>query len=147
MDFYPTPDGSEVDEEPEIEHIGAFKEPADASHPFTRFDMHPSWLQMHKAQPQDHMAWETQGPMASRTTEHLSYSDQGIVLYRKLLRENIEKVRAGQDPMGAHWDPDHPMIDTNLDESIRIFNRESGEGAEVVAMVGAGPFQWKEAGR
>ncbi|MCH8198653.1 MAG: Rieske 2Fe-2S domain-containing protein [Chloroflexi bacterium] len=147
VDFYPTPDGAEVDEEPEVEHVASFKQPADALHPLARFDMHPEWLKAHKAQPQDHMAWETQGPMASRTTEHLSYSDQGIVLYRKLLRENIEKVRAGQDPMGVQWDPDHGIIDTNLDESIRVYQRQGGEGAEVVATTGAGPFQWKEAVR
>ena len=147
VDFYPTPDGAEVDDEPEVEHIASFKEPADALHPFTRFDMHPEWLEAHKAQPQDHMAWETQGPMADRQNEHLSYSDQGIALYRKVLKENIEKVLAGEDPMAVERDPDHPIIDTNLDESIRVFQRDPGHGPEVVAIAGAGPFQWKEAGR
>ena len=93
------------------------------------------------------MAWETQGSLASRATEHLSYSDQGVALYRKVLKENIEKVRAGQDPMAVERDPGHGIIDTNLDETIRVFDRASREGAEVVPMVGAGPFQWKEAGR
>ena len=64
------------------------------------------------------MAWETQGPIANRTTEHLSYSDRGLVLYRRLLKENIERVQQGLDPFGLVRDPDHEMIDTNLMESI-----------------------------
>ena len=69
---------------------------------------------MHAVYAQDHMAWETQGPIADRTTEHLAHSDRGVVLLRKVVRENIERVQQGLDPMGVIRDPDHPMIDTNL---------------------------------
>jgi len=146
VDFYPTPDGSAVDAEPEVEHVPAFKDPPDSLHPFTRFDMQPAWLSSHQAQPQDHMAWETQGPIANRTIEHLSYSDQGVVLYRKVLKENIQKVMAGQDPMAVERDPDHEIIDTNLDESMSLMGRSRGqERADVVPVTGGGPFQWKQA--
>ena len=60
------------------------------------------------------MAWETQGPIADRTTEHLSFSDRGVALLRKLMFEKIEKVQRGEDPLGVLRDPDHEMIDTNL---------------------------------
>ena len=60
------------------------------------------------------MAWETQGPIADRTVEHLALSDRGVVLLRRLLREQIERVQQGHDPFGVIRDPDHPMIDTNL---------------------------------
>ena len=66
--------------------------------------------------PQDHMAWETQGPVANRTVEHLSYSDRGVVLLRRVMKEQIERVRQGLDPMGVQRDPDHEMINTNIDE-------------------------------
>jgi hypothetical protein len=66
------------------------------------------------------MAWETQGPIADRTVEHLSYSDRGISMFRKLTREQIARVQQGLDPMGVVRDPDHPMIDTNIDESTRV---------------------------
>jgi 5,5'-dehydrodivanillate O-demethylase len=69
---------------------------------------------------QDHMAWETQGPIADRTTEQLCYSDRGIAFFRKLSREQIECVQQGLDPMGVVRDPDHLMIDTNIDESTKV---------------------------
>src|SRR5579871_3928214 len=61
---------------------------------------------------QDEMAWIEQGPITDRTTEHLASSDKGIMLYRKVLIENIEKVQRGEDPMGLVRDPgkNQPMI-------------------------------------
>ncbi len=50
---------------------------------------------------QDIMACVTQGPIADRTHENLGRSDQGIVLYRRLLLEQIERVQAGHDPLGV----------------------------------------------
>ena len=107
-------DGSEVEEDPDlpVEFIAPYKEPADNLHPYTHFTVH-------HVQPQDHMAWETQGPIADRTKENLSFSDRGVALYRKVLKENIEKAVRGEDPFGLQRDPDHAMIDTNLMESIQ----------------------------
>src|SRR5581483_3006951 len=61
---------------------------------------------------QDEMAWVGQGGITDRSTEHLATSDRGILLYRKLLLENIEKVERGEDPMGVIRDParNTPMI-------------------------------------
>lgn len=49
----------------------------------------------------DIMAWVTQGPIADRTREILVDTDRGIVLFRRLLFEQIERVRAGLDPLGV----------------------------------------------
>jgi 5,5'-dehydrodivanillate O-demethylase len=54
---------------------------------------------------QDIMAWITQGPIADRTMEHLGASDQGIVMYRRMLDREIRKVAAGLDPMATIRDP------------------------------------------
>src|SRR5919199_1606812 len=54
---------------------------------------------------QDMMAWVTQGPISDRTTERLGTSDRGIILYRSLLLEQIEKVERGEDPLGVIRDP------------------------------------------
>ena len=51
------------------------------------------------------MAWETQGSITDRTQEHLGVSDRGIVIFRKLLKEQIEIVRRGGEPMGIIRDP------------------------------------------
>jgi 5,5'-dehydrodivanillate O-demethylase len=50
---------------------------------------------------QDMMVWVTQGPISDRTTERLGTSDQGIILYRNLLLEQLEKVERGEDPLAV----------------------------------------------
>ncbi|MGH7824654.1 MAG: Rieske 2Fe-2S domain-containing protein [Candidatus Binatia bacterium] len=54
---------------------------------------------------QDAMAWETQGAITDRTQEHLGAGDEGIIIFRKLLREQIEIVRNGGEPLGVIHDP------------------------------------------
>jgi 5,5'-dehydrodivanillate O-demethylase len=48
---------------------------------------------------QDMAVWCTQGPIADRTKENLGASDNGIALYRRVLRREIKKVEEGVDPM------------------------------------------------
>jgi 5,5'-dehydrodivanillate O-demethylase len=50
---------------------------------------------------QDMMAWVTQGDISDRTTERLGTSDKGVILFRNLLLEQIDKVERGEDPMGV----------------------------------------------
>lgn len=108
-----------------VEYLKPYKDPPEANHPFARFDMR-------SVIGQDHMAWETQGPIADRTTEHLSFSDRGVSLLRKVMKENIEKVQRGEDPLGVFRDPNHEMINTNLDDGL--FGADGqGRGATVVA--------------
>lgn len=54
---------------------------------------------------QDAMAWETQGAITDRSRETLGVSDGGVVLLRKLLREQIKVVQDGKDPHGVLRDP------------------------------------------
>jgi 5,5'-dehydrodivanillate O-demethylase len=54
---------------------------------------------------QDEMAWTGQGPVSDRTAEHLATSDAGILLFRNLLLENIERVERAEDPLGVIRDP------------------------------------------
>ncbi|HSV81866.1 MAG TPA: Rieske 2Fe-2S domain-containing protein [Ramlibacter sp.] len=54
---------------------------------------------------QDVMVWVAQGPIMDRTKELLGSTDRGIVLYRRLLLEQMEKVQAGQDPINVFRDP------------------------------------------
>ena len=50
------------------------------------------------------IAWITQCGVADRTQEALGLSDKGIILYRRQLKEQMEKVRAGQDPINVFRD-------------------------------------------
>ena len=59
---------------------------------------------------QDKMAWETQGSVFDRGQENLGSSDEGIIMYRKMLREQIEVVQRGGEPMALVRDPEKNRI-------------------------------------
>jgi 5,5'-dehydrodivanillate O-demethylase len=59
---------------------------------------------------QDRMAWETQGPICDRAREHLGESDQGIILYRKILADQISIVQKGGEPIALVRDPEKNKI-------------------------------------
>jgi len=109
--FFPgKPD--ESDDDIEVVHMEPFKDPPDGIHPFVR-------MRMDQVMPQDHMAWETQGPIANREGERLATSDRGVVMLREMLRREIMKVQEGIDPIGVLRDPEHDIIDTHLMEDIK----------------------------
>ncbi len=61
---------------------------------------------------QDGMAWETQGRLYDRSKEHLGASDRGILMFREMLRDQIQIVEKGGDPMALVWDAkDNVSID------------------------------------
>jgi 5,5'-dehydrodivanillate O-demethylase len=112
--FYPAQEGqpAPADGDPEVEYVEPYKNPPDALHPFTRF-------RMDQVQAQDHMAWETQGPIADRVHERLATSDRGIVMFRELTKREIAKVQQGLDPLGLVREPSQDtMIDTNLEKAL-----------------------------
>jgi 5,5'-dehydrodivanillate O-demethylase len=94
-----------------INYRKPFKNPLDARHPYTKY-------RLDEVDAQDFMAWETQGPVLDRTNERLAASDRGVVMYREMLRREIDKVAQGLDPMNVMRDPDHAIIDTKMDESL-----------------------------
>jgi 5,5'-dehydrodivanillate O-demethylase len=61
---------------------------------------------------QDELAWIAQGPVSQRTREHLGAGDVGVIMYHKLLHEQMDKVARGEDPLGIIRDPaiNEPMI-------------------------------------
>ncbi len=54
---------------------------------------------------QDSMAWAAQGPIAPRHLEKLAQSDRGVILYRRLLKQQMEIALDGGDPMNVIRDP------------------------------------------
>src|SRR5205823_4015436 len=62
------------------------------------------WIESHVMN-QDFVAWVGQGTIADRTQEHLGESDRGIILMRRRLLEEAEKVKQGQEPKGIIRDP------------------------------------------
>ena len=117
--FFPADNRTIVEnDDPPVEYIQPYKNPPDALHPYTRF-------RMDAVQAQDHMAWETQGPVLDRTSERLTSSDRGVILFRQVLMREMDRVQQGLDPIGVIRDPArNPMIDTHLLESIAQSRQE-----------------------
>ena len=76
-------------------------------------DGQPSWEELDNTSGQDIAAWITQGQIADRTDETLGRSDRGIILYRRLLEEQMALVEDGVDPLNVFRDPDENR-DLNL---------------------------------
>ena len=76
---------------------------------------------------QDAMAWETQGAITDRTQEHLGVGDEGVIMLRKLLREQIEIVRGGGEPLGIVRDgKTNRLIEFDvINERIGLLGRQS----------------------
>jgi len=53
---------------------------------------------------QDKVAWIAQGAISERTNEKLAATDVGIVWYRKLLKQQMDVVARGGQPMNFHRD-------------------------------------------
>src|SRR5262247_2316190 len=64
------------------------------------------WQRLDNNSGQDIMAWITQGPIADRSQEKLGESDKGIILYRRMLRQQLALVEAGGEPMNVFRDPE-----------------------------------------
>ena len=67
------------------------------------------------------MAWVSQGERMQRNLENLGESDAGIILYRRLLNEQIKIVEDGGEPMNV-------FRDTAKNQCV-TFPYEGAEGA------------------
>ncbi len=72
---------------------------------------------------QDVMAWVSQGPITDRSSEHIGKSDIGIVMLRRMFKEALAAVEAGEDPIGVVREP-HDRIDLPCEKD------KFGAGAE-----------------
>ena len=88
---------------------------------------------------QDYMAWVTQGNIARRDLEKLGESDKGVIMYRKLLKDQMAIVADGGDPMCTFRDAEaNTSIPLPL-EHVKFLNRarsgytlvEAGEPLDV----------------
>lgn len=59
----------------------------------------------HRRFPGDYEAQVSQGPIAPQASEHLRTSDKGIVMLRRVLREQLKVMAEGGDPVGVVRDP------------------------------------------
>lgn len=86
-------------------------------------------VQTNKDLAQDVMAWVTAGPIMDRSQEHLATSDKGVLLFRRMLREQMELVATGGEPMNVFRDAAEAAfvpIETEEDKYSAVVP-ESGE--------------------
>jgi 5,5'-dehydrodivanillate O-demethylase len=60
---------------------------------------------------QDIMAWVTQGDITDRTAEHIGKSDIGVVMLRRMFREQMALVEEGKDPTVGFTREKHERIE------------------------------------
>jgi 5,5'-dehydrodivanillate O-demethylase len=101
----------------------------------------------------DIMTWVTQGAIADRTCETLVDTDRGVALLRRVLFEQIDRVRNGEDPLGVVRSPQENELielpqerekygagDAFLAESIAMSHvRYSPIRNEIAALLGLPP--------
>jgi 5,5'-dehydrodivanillate O-demethylase len=78
---------------------------------------------------QDAMAWETQGAVVDRTQEYLAAGDRGILLFRRLLKKQIQIVQEGGVPLGVLAEDERGTIELDVvNERIGVGSAQA-EGA------------------
>lgn len=92
---------------------GRVREPGEIGRMRSKFGG-KTWHEMteeeHRTHPGDYEAQVGQGPITRHSEEHLAQSDRGIALLRRMLREQLRRVEAGDDPLGVGFDPDAPPV-------------------------------------
>jgi 5,5'-dehydrodivanillate O-demethylase oxygenase subunit len=69
---------------------------------------------------QDYMAWATQGPIAKRHLEKLGESDKGIILFRKMLQDQLVLNSEGGEPMNVfHSVPEEGFVEVPLERMTK----------------------------
>ncbi|MCH7608802.1 MAG: Rieske 2Fe-2S domain-containing protein [Chloroflexi bacterium] len=82
----------------------------------------PLWDLLDNNSGQDHMAWQSQGPVTQRWLEHLGQSDVGLIMFRRMLNEQIDIVADGGEPMNVFRDP------AKNQEIVLPFDGQEGSG-------------------
>jgi 5,5'-dehydrodivanillate O-demethylase len=114
--YMDVPSGNLGDRPVEYYFAATGKSRTDAIHPVAQHSMVELIFQ-------DVMAMETQGPISNRPHERLGTADRGVVLYREVLKREIEKVQQGLEPIGVVRDPEAEPIDTFVQSYIDMVSR------------------------
>jgi len=64
----------------------------------------------HQRYPGDYEAQVGQGALTIHSEEHFAQSDRGIVIMRRMLQEQLDRLAQGRDPIGVSFDPAAPPI-------------------------------------
>ena len=123
--------GEEADDDPDA--VNVYKVPM----PGLDENMQPVWGLMDNNSGQDNMMWTSQGPIMQRPLEKLGQSDVGIIMFRRMLLEQLSVMEDGGDPMNVfrHAPPEGEHIVVPMEEldPAAVGDPTYGRAAEVAA--------------
>ena len=73
----------------------------------------------HQQYPGDYEAQVGQGPITIHSEERFAQSDRGIVMIRRMLHDQLDRISRGEDPIGVSFDPDAPPVEFEAGNYIR----------------------------
>lgn len=86
---------------------------------------------------EDHQTWQSdyvcqkgQGDITLHSEEHLSATDQGLAMFRRMWRREAEKVAAGGDPIGVTFDAPYLYRTTAANAVLDAATMEAIEGPD-----------------
>ena len=85
--------------------------------------------------PGDYEAQVSQGPITVHAGERLATTDKGVALYRRMLRQAIRNLAAGDEPPQLRAGPDGQVPTMAGDVIVRV-PASSGDDAELQRTVG-----------
>ncbi len=75
-------------------------------------------LEEQQRQPGDYEAQTSQRSIAVHGLEHLGATDRGVIVYRRQIRQGIQAVKEGRDPLGLSPSADIPIPTFSNDEVV-----------------------------
>lgn len=73
----------------------------------------------HQRFPGDYEAQVSQGPITIHSEEHLVSSDRGVAMLRRMLKQQVQAVKDGQDPVGVAFDTAGELIRLDAGTSVQ----------------------------
>jgi phenylpropionate dioxygenase-like ring-hydroxylating dioxygenase large terminal subunit len=74
-----------------------------------------TWFELsdeeHQRYPGDYEAQVGQGPITAHAAEHLTSTDRGVSMVRRMFKQQVDVVAAGGDPLGVVFDEDAGFVD------------------------------------
>ena len=64
----------------------------------------------HQRHPGDYEAQVGQGPITIHSEEHFAQSDRGVLIMRRMLQQQLDRLAEGRDPIGVSFDPATPPV-------------------------------------
>jgi len=109
--------------------VGRVRKPGEMREGTSRYEG-KRWSELtaeeHQRLPGDYEAQTGQGSITLHSEEHLASSDRGVALVRRLLKEQIDIVKAGGNPMGISLAADQPPAANQAHGNQEVVRTEAG---------------------